>query len=268
MCKTCGCGKSKKAHSHADHQHDPVHDHGHDHSHGHEHPHEHDHEHPHKHPAVTRTVSVEQRILAENDSAAEQNRRWLTDRGVVALNLISSPGTGKTMLLERTLDLLRDSVGCAVVTGDLRTDNDARRLMGRGAAVRQIETHDACHLSASQVGSLLPEVVKDGVRLLFIENVGNLVCPAAFDLGEHFKVALLSTTEGEDKPLKYPTIFSQAPVAVLTKMDLAPHLDWDEVSCMANLRKVRPGVFVFQVSARTGQGMDAWIAYLKSLVRR
>jgi hydrogenase nickel incorporation protein HypB len=251
MCKTCGCGNVGKSHSHADHPH----------------PHHHDHDHGNDHEHASRTVTVEQRILAENDAAAEQNRQWLTGHGVIALNLISSPGTGKTMLLEKTLDRMKGVISCAVVTGDLRTDNDARRLMNRGAPVRQIETHDACHLSAEQVGRLLPELVADGIRLLFIENVGNLVCPAAFDLGEHFKVALLSTTEGEDKPVKYPTIFSQAPVAVLTKMDLAPHLDWDEALCLANLRKVRPGVFVFQVSARTGQGMDAWIAYLKSMVQ-
>jgi hydrogenase nickel incorporation protein HypB len=260
MCKTCGCGNSKDAHTHADHPHsNPI-----EHAHGHDHDHHHAHEHPH----ASRTVTVEQRILADNDAAAEQNRKWLTSRSVVALNLISSPGTGKTMLLERTLDRLKGIIPCAVITGDLRTDNDARRLMNRGATVRQIETRDACHLTAAQVGRLFPEIVTDGVRLLLIENVGNLVCPAAFDLGEHFKVALLSTTEGEDKPLKYPSIFSQAPVAILTKMDLAPHLDWDGPSCLANLRKVRPGVFVFEISARTGQGMDAWIAYLKSLTQK
>lgn len=275
MCKTCGCGSVKAgsvkpahhAHPHTgEHGHDSANGHNHDHAHGH--PHDHPHGHPHDHAHATRTVIVEQRILAANDADAERNRQWLTDRGIVALNLVSSPGTGKTLLLERTLDMLRGDVGCAVITGDLRTDNDARRLMGRGAPVRQIETHDACHLSAAQVGELLPEVASDGVRLLFIENVGNLVCPAAFDLGEHFKIALLSTTEGEDKPVKYPTLFSQAPVVVLTKIDLAPHLDWDAAACRANLRKVRPGVFVFEVSARTGTGMEAWIGYLRSLVRK
>jgi hydrogenase nickel incorporation protein HypB len=258
MCKTCGCGKTAVPGARKDHPHPQTR--GHSHTHGHEHDHGHEHQHER-----SRTVTIEQRILAENDATAEQNRRWLTDRGVVALNLISSPGTGKTMLIEKTLDRLNGVISCAVITGDLRTDNDARRLMNRGAAVRQIETHDACHLNAAQVGRLFPEIVTEGVRLLFIENVGNLVCPAAFDLGEHFKVALLSTTEGEDKPEKYPAIFSQAPVAILTKMDLAPHLDWDAAKCLANLRKVRPGVFVFEVSARTGHGMDAWIAYLHSL---
>jgi hydrogenase nickel incorporation protein HypB len=258
MCKTCGCDQAKRP----DH-----HDHPHTHRHGPDGHHEHPHDHPHDdHQRATRVVPVGERILAVNDADAGRNRRWLTERGIVALNLVSSPGTGKTRLLEKTLDMLRGTLQCAVITGDLRTDNDARRLMNRGAPVRQIQTNDACHLSAAQVGALLPEVASDGVRLLFIENVGNLVCPAAFDLGEHFKVALLSTTEGEDKPLKYPTVFSQAPVVVLTKMDLAPHIEWDGAACRANLRKVRPGVFVFEVSARTGAGMDAWIAYLRSLV--
>jgi len=153
-----------------------------------------------------------------------------------------------------------------VITGDQRTDNDARRLQGKGAPVRQIETVNSCHLDAEQVGRLLPEVAGGGVRLLFIENVGNLVCPSAFDLGESFKIALLSTTEGEDKPVKYPTLFSAAPVAVLTKMDLAPHLDWSVAACRAALRQVRPGVFIFELSAKTGLGMDAWLDYLVKLV--
>jgi len=184
----------------------------------------------------------------------------------VAINLISSPGSGKTLLLERTLERLRGKVPCAVIVGDVQTDNDARRLDGKGAVVRQIETHGACHLDAERVGRLLPEVAADA-RLLFIENVGNLVCPAAFDLGEHFKVALLSTAEGEDKPVKYPALFAAAPVVVLTKMDLAPHLDWSLTQCREHLRRIHPGVFVFELSARTGQGMDAWIDYLMKLVR-
>jgi len=209
---------------------------------------------------------LEQKILSRNDEQARQNRAWLAERGIVAVNLISSPGTGKTMLLERTLERLRDRIPCAVIAGDQQTDNDARRLQGKGAPVRQIETISSCHLDAERVGQLLPEVTNDGVKLLFIENVGNLVCPSAFDLGESFKVALLSTTEGEDKPAKYPVLFSMAPVVVLTKMDLAPHLDWDEAVCREHLRRVHPGVFVFQLSAKTGEGMDAWIDYLERLV--
>jgi hydrogenase nickel incorporation protein HypB len=253
MCKDCGC-------SGGNHDHDHDHDHGGGHAHDHAHPHDHDHGAP-----VRRTLTLERKVLSDNDARAEANRAWLSARGIVAINLISSPGSGKTYLLERTLERLKGRVACAVITGDQRTDNDARRLMGKGAEVRQIETHDACHLDAARVGELLPQVAGAGVKLLFIENVGNLVCPAAFDLGETFKVALLSTTEGEDKPVKYPTLFSQVPVAVLTKMDLAPHLDWNLTQCRENLRRIRPGVYVFELSAKTGQGMDAWIEYLEKL---
>ena len=256
MCKDCGC-ETALTHSHG-------HTHPHDHDHDHDHPHPHTHPHPHAHEE-RRTVSLELKVLAENDAQAERNRKWLTDHGVTAINLISSPGTGKTLLLERTLERLQGRVPCAVITGDQCTDNDAKRLMGKGAPVRQIETVNSCHLDAARVGALLPEVAGNGVKLLFIENIGNLVCPAAFDLGEHFKVALLSTTEGEDKPVKYPTLFGLAPVVVLTKMDLVPHLDWNLARCREYLRQIRPGVFIFELSARTGQGMEAWIQYLENL---
>ena len=255
MCKDCGCGIDPEAHTHN----------GVTHSHPHAHGQEHSHEHPVSSAVEARTVILQQKILSRNDEQAERNRAWLSEHDVVAVNLISSPGSGKTYLLERTLDGLRSKVPCAVITGDQRTDNDARRLMGRGAPVRQIETINSCHLDAEQVGRLLPEIAGGGVKLLFIENVGNLVCPAAFDLGENFKIALLSTTEGEDKPVKYPMLFSTAPVAVLTKMDLAPYLDWDVASCRAALLQVRPGVFIFELSAKTGVGMDAWLDYLTKL---
>jgi hydrogenase nickel incorporation protein HypB len=255
MCEECGCGTD--------------HEQAHTHDHGHAHPHTHTHDgHTHTHPPAARTVKLEEKVLARNDAAAAANRAWLDERGVTALNLISSPGTGKTALLEATLDRLRDRVGCAVITGDQKTDYDARRLQNRGATVRQIETHNACHLDAARVGDLLPAVVGPDTRLLFIENVGNLVCPAAFDLGEHFKVALLSVTEGEDKPAKYPVLFSNAPVAVLTKTDLLPHLEFDLARCREFLRRVHPGLFVFELSARTGDGMERWIDYLLGLVRR
>ena len=253
MCEACGCGEH-------------THDHDHDHAHPHQHPHDHGHGHSHDEPApVRRTFRLEEKVLARNDELAAANRAWLGERGVTALNLISAPGTGKTLLLERTLERLRGRVGCAVITGDQQTDHDARRLAGKGAAVRQIETLNACHLEAERVGALLPEVVDDDVKLLFIENVGNLVCPAAFDLGEHFKVALLSVTEGEDKPAKYPSLFSLAPVAVVTKIYLLPHLDFDVRLCRDYLRRIHPGMFLFELSARSGDGMDAWIEYLEGL---
>jgi hydrogenase nickel incorporation protein HypB len=266
MCDECGCGEALAAHTHGSHGHTHEHREGHSHDHVHDHEHPHDHDHPHDGQPSVRTVNVERRILSRNDELAARNRAWLEERGVVALNLISAPGTGKTLLLERTLERLQDRVPCAVITGDQCTDNDARRLEGKGAAVRQIETVSACHLEAERVGQLLEEATAEGAKLLFIENVGNLVCPSAFDLGESFKVALLSTTEGEDKPVKYPALFSMAPVVVLTKMDLAPHLDWDLATCRRHLRQVCPGAFVFELSAKTGDGMDSWIEYLERLV--
>jgi len=277
MCKDCGCESANAratGHGHPHphpHPHDHAHPHPHDHAHAHDHPHDHDHAHDHDHPHGhaaedgLRRIEMERSLLARNDEIAARNRAWLTSRGIVALNLISSPGAGKTRLLERTLDLLRGRLACAVVTGDLQTDNDARRLADRGAPVRQIETRSSCHLNAGHLRDVLPEVAPPGTRLLFIENVGNLVCPAAFDLGEHFKVALLSVTEGEDKPLKYPTLFSAAQIAILTKTDLIPALDWNLAECRKALQAVHPGMFVFELSAKTGAGMDGWIDYLVRL---
>ena len=257
MCDECGCG---------DVDHTQPHDHNHDHGHTHGHDHEHGHTHDHTHaPGATLVLSVREKVLARNEELAAKNRAWLAARGVTAVNLISAPGTGKTYLLERTLERLQGRVGCAVITGDQQTDNDARRLAGKGAPVRQIETQSACHLEAQRVGDLFEEVIQEDTKLLFIENVGNLVCPTAFDLGENFKIALLSVTEGEDKPLKYPSLFSLAPVAVLTKTDLLPHLDFDMEACRDNLRRIHPGMFVFELSAKTGDGLDRWIEYLEKL---
>ncbi len=251
MCDSCGCGD---------------HDHAHPHDHAHDHPHTHGPDADHTHDEAGRVIQLERRILSHNDEAAQGNREWLHARGVVTVNLISSPGSGKTYLLEKTLLALRDELPCAVITGDQKTDNDARRLMDKGAPVTQIETNSACHLDAQRIREVLPTALTQDTRLLFIENVGNLVCPSAFDLGEDFKIALLSVTEGEDKPVKYPSLFSQAPVVVLTKTDLIPHLDWDLARCRENLRTVRPGGFIFELSARTGAGMPAWLDYLRSLV--
>ena len=256
MCKDCGCEEAGKwnrhTHRHAD---------GTVHAHDHAQPHDHDHQHA---PAL-RTVTVERRVLARNDEIAVRNRAWLKERGIVALNLISSPGSGKTLLLEKTMERLHPRIGCAVITGDQQTDNDKRRIARTGVPVEQIETHEACHLDAARVAAVLPMVVRPETRLLFIENVGNLVCPAAFDLGENFQVALLSTTEGEDKPVKYPALFAGAGIVVLTKMDLTPHLEWDLAACRRAIQSIHPGVFVFELSAKTGAGMDAWCDYLVRL---
>ena len=265
MCKDCGCEDgNERAYFHT-HSHEHGHGHTHEHEHAQEHGHRHDHAHDHD-TAVPRTIDLEVRVLAHNDALAAENREWLSARGVTALNLMSSPGSGKTELLVRTLDALRHRIPCAVIVGDQQTDNDAQRLQGHGAPVRQIETRSSCHLNAEQVRALLPEVVKDGVCLLFIENVGNLVCPAAFDLGEQVRIGLLSVTEGEDKPLKYPVLFHDASAVVLTKVDLLPHLDVTLDTYRENVRRIRPGATLFEVSARTGVGMDDWVKYLESLV--
>jgi hydrogenase nickel incorporation protein HypB len=258
-----------------EHEHVHAHDHDHHHEHQQEHVHDHDREHDSGRDAALaaapagagtrRRIELESRVLERNDREAARNRAWLDAHGVVAINLISSPGSGKTLLLERTLEGLRGRVACAVITGDQSTDNDARRLVGKGAPVVQIETRAACHLNAEQVGAQLERVVTGGVRLLIIENVGNLVCPAAFDLGERHKLALLSVTEGEDKPLKYPVLFHDAPVCVITKTDLLPHLEFDMARCREAIRAVRPDVTLFELSARTGDGMAAWLRYLEQL---
>ncbi|MBF0273155.1 MAG: hydrogenase nickel incorporation protein HypB [Magnetococcales bacterium] len=252
MCQDCGC--SMEHHSHTHHS-----------ARGGHHDHTHDHHHDHTHE---RTILLETKVMAKNAALAEQNRQWLAARSIRAINLISSPGAGKTLLLERTLELLRDRVSCAVLVGDVQTDHDARRLQGKGARVCQIETRTSCHLDAQQVGQRLPELLPDGgpERLLIIENVGNLVCPAAFDLGEDLKIALLSVTEGEDKPVKYPSLFHQAPVVVITKIDLVPHLNWKMDRCREAILQVRPDARILELSATTGAGLASWIAFLEQLV--
>lgn len=261
MCKDCGCETANHHHDGRSHVH--THEHG-----GHSHTHGDEHKHSHAAPHAThgRTITLEEKVLAKNDELASINREWLAKRGIVAVNLISSPGSGKTYLLEKTLERLAGRIQCAVITGDQETDNDARRLSGKGAKVVQIETHSSCHLDAARIAKVLPSVIDEQTRLLFVENIGNLVCPAAFDLGEAFKIALLSVTEGEDKPAKYPSLFSQAGAVVVTKTDLLPHLEYDLAKCRGFIRKMRPGIFIFELSAKTGGGMDAWIQYLEGLV--
>ncbi len=218
----------------------------------------------HQHGADSgrRVIELERKVLEKNDIAAEMNRDYFTKNGIVAVNIISSPGSGKTMLLEKTLERLKGKVPCAVIVGDVQSDNDARRLQGKGAKVHQIETRSSCHLNAEQVAKALPKVIDRKTKILFLENVGNLVCPAAFDLGEDFKIALLSIPEGEDKPVKYPVIFSTAKLVVITKTDLLPHIDCDVKMMRKYIRQINPGVFIFELSSKTGEGMDAWIDYL------
>jgi hydrogenase nickel incorporation protein HypB len=216
-------------------------------------------------PGAPRTVDLQVRLLDENDRRAAENRALLKTRGIRALNFVSSPGAGKTALLERTLDALAGELRCAVLVGDLETDNDARRLRRPGLPVAQITTGGTCHLDASMVARGLAALPLDGVRLLFVENVGNLVCPASFDLGENRRVTLLSCTEGEDKPLKYPPIFASAHAVILNKIDVAAALGFDRAAALANIRRVAPQAEVFELSARTGEGLERWLAYLRGL---
>ena len=266
MCEDCGCheGNERKyfGHNHP-HTHEHTHEH-HSHEHSHDHSHNHDHTHDHE-GSHSRMITVEHNILAKNDHIAAHNREWLAEKGVITINFISSPGSGKTTLLQKTLEALKGKLNCSVIVGDQSTDNDAKRLSDHCDNVYQIETHSSCHITAEQVAEILPQVVNDDTDILFIENVGNLICPAAFELGENFKIALLSTTEGEDKPVKYPVIFSDAKVVILTKTDLIPHLNWDIKKCRQHIREINPGVFVFELSSTTGEGMSEWINYLTKL---
>ena len=213
---------------------------------------------------TTRIVELRQGILKKNDELARGLRERFAAAGVLVLNLVSSPGTGKTAFLERTLrELLAHGRHAAALVGDLETDNDARRLAASGAPVRQINTHGICHLEAEMVGKHLDGWELAGLDYLFIENVGNLVCPSSYDLGEKIRVALLSVTEGEDKPLKYPTLFNSADAAVITKMDIAEPCGFDRELALNNIREIRPGIRIFETSAKTGAGMEEWLDYLK-----
>jgi hydrogenase nickel incorporation protein HypB len=215
---------------------------------------------------TTRIVELRQGILKKNDELARGLRQRFTSAGVLVLNLVSSPGTGKTAFLERTLrDLLVHGSRAAALVGDLETDNDARRLAASGAPARQINTHGICHLEAEMVSKHLEGWDLAGLDYLFIENVGNLVCPSSYDLGEAVRVALLSVTEGEDKPLKYPTLFNSADAAVITKIDLAEPCEFDREAALKNIRAIRPGIRVFETSAKTGAGMAEWFDYLAEL---
>lgn len=213
-------------------------------------------------PAQTRIIQVERDILAKNDALAVANQALFAARHILALNLVSSPGSGKTTLLVSTLRRLKDKFSLAVIEGDQQTDNDAERIRATGVEAIQINTGKGCHLDASMVGHALEQLALPQGALLFIENVGNLVCPAAFDLGEAAKVVVLSVTEGEDKPLKYPDMFRAARLMLLNKCDLLPYLDFDVSEVIANARRVNPQIEIIQLSAASGAGMEDWLAWL------
>jgi hydrogenase nickel incorporation protein HypB len=237
MCAICGCS----------------HDHHH-HHHGDDHDHHHDHEH--------RTVTLEQAILGKNDRLAERNRGWLAGREILAVNLMSSPGAGKTTLLERTIRDLGGRVTINVIEGDQATDHDAARIRATGARAVQINTGAGCHLDADMFARGLESLKPPFGSIVMVENVGNLVCPALFDLGERAKVVILSVTEGEDKPVKYPHMFRAADAVVLNKIDLLPHLAFDVERCIELAHRVNPRARVLPVSATTGEGLSEWYDWL------
>jgi len=256
MCTTCGC-PSTEVHSH-DHEHTHGAGETHSHAHGHQH-HHHEHE---SGDDKTKKITIETDILDRNNRLAAGNRALFSSLGVFVLNLVSSPGSGKTTILETTLRELAQTTRCAVIEGDQQTDNDAVRIASTGVRVKQINTGAGCHLDAHMVLHAAEEFVSDKLDLLLIENVGNLVCPASFDLGENHKVVVLSVTEGEDKPLKYPHMFHAADVMLLNKIDLLPHLKFDVEKCREMARRVNPGIKIIELSAQTGEGMDIWYNWL------
>lgn len=245
MCSTCGCASGELriegvSSEHSHHTHDtglPF--------------------------APRRMVDIEMDVLAKNNHIAAHNRAHFVGSAVLALNLVSSPGSGKTTLLTATLTQLASRVSCAVVEGDQQTTNDADRIRATGVPAIQVNTGKGCHLDAQMVHDAVHHLAPQHNSLLFIENVGNLVCPASFDLGERHKVAVLSVTEGEDKPLKYPHMFAASSLMILNKIDLLPYVNFDVDSCIANARQVNPQIEVIQLSATTGEGMDQWLAWLE-----
>jgi hydrogenase nickel incorporation protein HypB len=283
MCKTCGCGEEAQAkitnmqtgkqvdleqenekHAHAyDHSH---HGHTHTHADGTTHRHSHDdsdrHHHHHHGGAQVQSLPLQQRLLAKNDALAAQNRAWFQGREILALNIMSSPGAGKTTLLERTIAELKDDVPLFVIEGDQATSVDGERMREAGASTLQVNTGSGCHLEADMIARGLMELRPSAGSIVMIENVGNLVCPALFDLGESCKVVILSVTEGEDKPLKYPHMFQAANLMIINKIDLSPYVEFDRERCLANARRVNQHIEVIELSSKTGAGILAWRAWL------
>ena len=256
MCATCGCSGDTIL-VYPDHEHE----HGHAHEHGHEH--EHGHGHGHQEPQ-TRTVTLEQAVLARNDALAERNREWFAQHGILAVNLMSSPGAGKTTLLERTIRELGAELQVSVVEGDQETVLDADRIRATGAPAVQINTGSGCHLDAQMLAGGLQTLDPPDSSVVLIENVGNLVCPALFDLGEQARVVITSVTEGAEKPRKYPQMFRAADLVLLNKIDLLPYVDFDVAAFLEGARRANPGVEVLQLSATTGDGIGDWYGWLRA----
>jgi len=269
MCTTCGCSDSMRptmtniatgqtiplaAQEPSAHSHATSHDHGHS-AHIHS-----QHQDQHR---ETKTIVLEQAILSKNDRLAERNRDWLAERHILALNLVSSPGSGKTTLLEKTMTDLQQEFPFYVIEGDQATLHDAERLHGTGCAVVQINTGAGCHLDADMVARGLESLLPSAHSVVMIENVGNLVCPALFDLGEQARVVILSVTEGEDKPLKYPHMFQSAHLVLINKIDLLPYLSFDMDQCLRYVGMVKASAQVLQISAQTGEGLAAWYHWIQ-----
>jgi hydrogenase nickel incorporation protein HypB len=264
MCLTCGCGDEDHVRVETvNGQAAPDHDHPHDHSHPHEHHHPHNHVQPQ--PAVTETLVIGEAILAKNDHLAEQNRDWLVGHGITAVNLMSSPGSGKTTLLERTIAELQGHRQLCVIEGDQETTFDAERIRRAGARAVQVNTGAGCHLDAPMVQRAIASLHPEPGSLLMIENVGNLVCPALFDVGEQAKAVIISVTEGDDKPLKYPHMFAAADLVVVNKTDLLPYVDFDLGRLTRDARRLNPDVEVLALSARTGENVASWLGWLATL---
>lgn len=284
MCSTCGCssnengitltkmGENHHTHHHHDgHSHTHEHHHGehsHTHEHGHDHDHHHDHEHHHHghhhHSHDVNIVELEKDILHQNQLGAERNRGFFEALHIFALNLVSSPGSGKTSLLEKTIADLKGEIEFSVIEGDQQTTNDAERIHALDVPVLQINTGKGCHLDSEMISKSLKELKPKQNSILMIENVGNLVCPAMFDLGENQRVVIISTTEGEDKPLKYPDMFFSSNVCIINKIDLLPYLKFDIEKLKENAKKVNPNIQFFEVSATSGEGMEGWYEFLKA----
>ncbi len=260
MCTTCGCGDQDNKttfHLHLDHEHEHSHDHEHKHDHFHPHHHGHDHSHP-----QSKTITVEKDILSKNQMLAERNRSYFEAKNILALNIISSPGSGKTTLLEKTIKALNHA-SVFVIEGDQQTSNDAERIEKAGAPAIQINTGNGCHLDAQMVNTAYKKLEVAENSTLFIENIGNLVCPSLFDLGEQFRIVMMSVTEGDDKPAKYPTAFLYAQVCIINKIDLLPYVDFSMEKAKEYARVVNPQIRFFEISAKTLEGFDKWISWLK-----
>lgn len=267
MCGTCGCGNEnggvvlRRPGEKEKHEHSHAHSHSHTHHEGHTHSHDHDHSHHH---GEARQIQLEKDILTRNNMLAERNRGYFDAKRITALNIISSPGAGKTTLLERSIsELKKDEIHISVIEGDQQTTNDADRISATGVSVIQINTGNGCHLDASMISSALKELNPESNSLLLIENVGNLVCPALFDLGEAHRVVLFSVTEGDDKPVKYPTVFENSDICIINKTDLLPYVQFDMKQAKEYCLRINPNLKIFEVSATTGEGIGEWLSWLK-----